>query len=341
MASLQSSLDRLRVPHAAVQAAAIAAAFSALRSSPGLSQAAREAAIRQCLGLEDVAAVESSVEALIALTRPGSGGAGGGPLLPRHEAADLLLTSLSVASTGTAPVLADGLLCLHIAGAEEGAAPTSVAAAWRAHPLARALLAHPAAAQPLALGVARALSRAAAGCEGLPRFGALLALLRPFLSWALLDPGLQAAQPLVAPLLHSALARVACGCGSNGSSGGEGPSPQQQLLELLAAHLPAWPLATPAQREAAAAAVADVADVLESCEEWPGAAKWWVCAGYSQKNCLKSWLTASDDLYSTPPAGQMPTLRRHCCTAWPACAVTRCRSRPCHCCSRPQRRWLG
>lgn len=49
---LQQALDRLRVPHPAVAAAAVAATFDALARSPSLPPAQRDAAIAQCLSCE-------------------------------------------------------------------------------------------------------------------------------------------------------------------------------------------------------------------------------------------------------------------------------------------------
>lgn len=49
---LQQALDRLRVPHPAVAAAAVAAVFELLARTPGLSAAQRDAAIAQCLSSE-------------------------------------------------------------------------------------------------------------------------------------------------------------------------------------------------------------------------------------------------------------------------------------------------
>ena len=231
-------------------------------------------------------------------------------VLGQQDAADLLLTALAVATPATAGPLVDGMLALFAASIGADSAPATAsgapgggggAAAWRAHPLARALLAHPAAPQPLALGVARLLTRAAAGAPlavgpgavgpqhagsksggiAADSFKAVLAALQPFLSWALLDPQLHQQQPLVAPTLHASLSRVACGIagsvaaaagvgtGSSGSGAGS-PNPQQELLALLAAHLPAWPLGTAAQQAAAAAAVAEVVDAVESCSDEPG-----------------------------------------------------------------------
>eukprot|EP00887_Chlorella_sp_A99_P002269 scaffold10.g2269.t1 len=267
MAGLQQQLGRLRVPHPVIAAQAVAGVFAALRAAPGLSPATCDAAIHQCLCLTDAPAVEVAVQQLLSLAQSptaapgGSRGTGVTPL----KATDLLLTALSVAGPATVGPLVAGLLELFVASAAAlGSQPGAPAATWRAHPLARALLAHPAAAQPLLLGVARLLGRAAAGRDGTgaAAFPALLSALAPFISWVLLDPQLSQQQPLLAPALHATLARLACSLGG-------APGPQLALLALLTAHLPAWPVGSPAQQAAAAAALGDVMDVVEACEEEP------------------------------------------------------------------------
>lgn len=194
------------------------------------------------------------------------------PLPPSQSSPqDLLLTALSVCGSGTAAVLAGGIIKLfeRQLGAKSTTAPAS--AAPRSHPLYRALLSNPAAAQPLVLGAARLLTEAAEQ-EPAASFSRCLAALRPFLSCVLLDPQLSAAQLLLPLQLHSALARVACTCSSGAA--------QLELLRLLAAHLPAMLLAPgdgggsatlgPQLAAAAAAAVAEVVEVVESCTEEPG-----------------------------------------------------------------------
>lgn len=59
MAGLQQQLDRLRVPHPAVQGAAVAGVFAALQASPGLSPATRDGAITQCLCLAEKVSPEA------------------------------------------------------------------------------------------------------------------------------------------------------------------------------------------------------------------------------------------------------------------------------------------
>lgn len=49
---LQQHLDRLRVPHAGVQAAAVAGVFDALARAPSLPGREHDAAVRQCLSSE-------------------------------------------------------------------------------------------------------------------------------------------------------------------------------------------------------------------------------------------------------------------------------------------------
>lgn len=199
----------------------------------------------------------------------------------KPERLDLLLTALAVAGGGTAPPLAAGVLSLFeqqlTAGPQKPA--QQQATAPRSHPLSRALLSNAAAVQPLLLGVARLVARsAAADSSAAPPLDCLLPALRPFLGWALLDPGLAAAQPLLAPQLHAALARVAA-CAPS-------PPAQLRLLRLLAGYLPALRLPSGtggAQAAAAAAAVADLMDALEACAEEPGEQCDWVagrCAGH-------------------------------------------------------------
>ena len=205
--------------------------------------------------------VEAAVQALLASPdEPAAAGA--------SSPQDLLLTALSVAGPATAAMLADGILRLYERQLSSRVPPSQQpqpAAAWRSHPLSRALLSNAAAAQPLVLGTARLLARAAQDAGGHHQFAATLAALRPFLSLVLLDPQLAAAQPLLPGVAHSSLARVACCTAS--------PAAQLELLRLLVAHLSALRLvagdASSAQQ--VAAAVADVMDVLESCAEEPGA----------------------------------------------------------------------
>ena len=200
---------------------------------------------------------------------------------------DQLLAALSTAGSHTVPVLADALLQL-FEGQLQPATPvppsSPAPAGWRTHPLSKALLSSAGAGQPLVLGVARLLMRAAEAAAAAPAavpdaavFERLLAQLRPFLSFVLLDSQLAAQHPLMPPQLRSTLARVAC-CTTS-------PAAQAQLLQFLATHLPALRLSltastvgasaggTSAELEAAAsAAVADVMDVVESADEDPGGA---------------------------------------------------------------------
>ena len=194
------------------------------------------------------------------------------PLQP--ERFDLLLTALAVAGSAAAPPLAAGVLALFEQQLAAGQHPPSQqqAPAPRSHPLSRALLSNAAAAQPLLLGVARLVARSAAAdadaagaSAAAPSLDRLLPALRPFLGWALLDPGLAAAQPLLAPQLHGALARVAA-CAPS-------PPAQLRLLRLLAGYLPALRLPADgggAHAAAAAAAVTGLMDALEACAEEPG-----------------------------------------------------------------------
>ena len=209
------------------------------------------------------AVVEAAVQALLALPAQPVAASANSPQ-------DLLLTALSVAGPATAATLADGILRLYERQLSSRPAITpqpQPPAAWRAHPLSRALLSNAAAAQPLVLGSARLLARAAESSGSPAAFVATLAALRPFLSFLLLDPQLATAQPLLPSMAHSALARVAC-CTSCSAA-------QLELLGLLVAHLPALRVTAgdPSGAQQAAEAVADVMDVVESCGEEPGA-KW-------------------------------------------------------------------
>lgn len=182
------------------------------------------------------------------------------------ERQDLLLTALAVASPATAPPLAAGML-RPLEQLSSGSPETAPLGAYRSHLLSKALLSNVAATQPLLLGIARLLSRAATAPDASPApLHCLLTTLRPFLSFALLDPAVAQAQPLLPLQLHGALARVAA-CSPSLPA-------QLELLRLLVAHLPALRLSATsgsAQRQAAAAgAVGEVMDVLESCAEEPG-----------------------------------------------------------------------
>lgn len=203
------------------------------------------------------AAVEAAVQALLQAD-PSQLGA---------PPQDLLLAALAVAPAAAAPPLATGLLELFARQAAGRSSHSSAAsaspAAWRSHLVSKALLANPAAAQPLVLGVTRLLSRAAGQAEG----GALdrmLAAVQPFLSLVLLDPALQQQHPALAPQLHGALARLAC-CAPSAAA-------EAALVRLLVSHLPALRLQGADSQAAASAAVGDVLDVLESCAEEPGEA---------------------------------------------------------------------
>ena len=200
-------------------------------------------------------AVEVAVERLLQSVRDGG-------VAPR-DGEDHLLTALAVAEPGPAAALVQGALSLFLQQAlADGSAPSAARGQWRSHPLSRVLLAGPAAAQPLVLGVAGLLAAAAAAARPAPGaaqrqgspiaavqlaaqagFPAVLSALRPFLSYVLLDAALAEAQPHAAPALRAALVRLACGCGA--------PAAQAALLALLAAHLPAARLATPAHQAAA------------------------------------------------------------------------------------------
>jgi hypothetical protein len=189
--SLQQALERLRAPHPAVQAAAVAAVFELAARAQSAAQ--RDAALSECLSHSSQAVVEAAVQALLALpTQPAAAHA--------SSQQDLLLTALSVAGPATAATLAGGILQLYERQLSSQppavAAPLLPAAAWRAHPLSRALLSNSAAAQPLVLGSARLLARAAESSGSLGELTAALSALRPFLSFLLLDPQLAAAQPL-------------------------------------------------------------------------------------------------------------------------------------------------
>ncbi|KAL4447386.1 hypothetical protein ABPG75_004605 [Micractinium tetrahymenae] len=254
MAALQAHLERLRVPLPALQRAAVTGVFDAIARTPGLAPAARQDAVSQCLQCGHPAAVEAAVQALSQAETKQLG--------PPPQ--DLLLAALAVAPAATAPPLANGLLQLFARqvaadSGPTGAAPAS-AAVWRAHPLSKALLANPAAAQPLLLGVARLLSKAADSADG-ASLDRTLAALQPFLSLVLLDPALQLQRPALAPQLHGALARLAC-CVPSASA-------QAVLLRLLVSHLPALRLQGADSQAAASAAVGDVMDALESCAEEP------------------------------------------------------------------------
>lgn len=204
------------------------------------------------------AVVEAAVQALLTLPAETAAAAGASPQ-------DLLLTALSVAGPTTAAPLADGILRLYERQLGSQPAASAPAAGWRAHPLSRALLSNAAAAQPLVLGAARLLATVAESSSSSPSaFAGTLSAMRPFLSFLLLDPQVAAAQPLLPGVAHSALVRVACCTPS--------PTAQLELLRLLVAHLPALRLTAGdgSSVQRAAAAVADVMDVLESCTEEPG-----------------------------------------------------------------------
>lgn len=174
----------------------------------------------------------------------------------------LILTSPAADAQSCGP-LARGLLAVWHAGA--AAAPED----WRSHVLSRALQANPAAAQPLLLGVLGLLARAAASKDGVvvsdtsgANFSSTLAAVRPFLAFVLLSPEVAAQQPGLTVEAHASLARFAC-CARS-------PEAQREVLALLVALLPARQARTPAQQGAAVAAVADILDLIESCEEEPG-----------------------------------------------------------------------
>ncbi len=201
------------------------------------------------------AAVEAAVHALLQTD----------PTQLGDSPQNLLLAALVVAPVTTAPPLAIGLLELFAgqpaAGGGYGIAAPGTPANWRTHPISKALLANPGAAQPLVLGVTRLLLRAAGSADSAV-LDRTLSSLQPFLSLVLLDPALQQQHPALAHQLHGALARLASCAPSAGA--------QAALLRLLVAHLPALRLQGADSQAAASLAVADVLDALEACAEEPG-----------------------------------------------------------------------
>lgn len=267
------------------------------------------------------------MQALLALPAEPAAAAG-------TSAQDLLLTALSVAGHTTAAPLADGILRLYECQLGSQPAASAPAAGWRANPLSRALLSNAAAAQPLVLGAARLLARAAESSSSPSAFAATLSALRPFLSFLLLDPQLAAAQPLLPGGTHSALARVACCTPS--------PAAQLVLLRLLADHLPALRLTAgdPSDTQQAAAAVADVMDVLESCAEEPGrqgAAKLQSAAD-GRGCCVRAAWTPNADMFHALLQMQKQSL--HWLPTSSACATRLLPPRHRPCCSSSWRRSL-
>jgi hypothetical protein len=233
------------------------------------------------------AVVEPAVHALVQRAIRPVSTPGTALLQQLTDAQDRVLVALATAGPSTAAPLVDGLLRLFEARVAQSAQQDAAAPSWRAHPLSRALLSSNAAAQPLVLGVARLLARAAAqpqqaaSARILPAaapWEKVLAALRPFISIVLLEPKLAARLPLLPGQSHATLARIAS-CVPSAAA-------QLDLLALLVAYLPAMrlgsdgptaagsPAATAQPQGAApvAQAVADVMEVLQSCDEEPGEA---------------------------------------------------------------------
>ncbi|PRW05754.1 RST1 isoform X1 [Chlorella sorokiniana] len=229
--SLQQALERLRAPHPAVQAAAVAAVFELAARAQSAAQ--RDAALSECLSHSSQAVVEAAVQALLALpTQPAAAHA--------SSQQDLLLTALSVAGPATAATLAGGILQLY--ERQLSSQPPALAAA-----------------QPLLPGFAHSALARVACCS--PSTAAQLELLQllvahlPALRLTARDPGgAQQAAAAVANVMDvlescadepgvdivaSLAAHLVCLCHEAASA--EAPALLQQLLAALSLLAGYWP----------------------------------------------------------------------------------------------------
>jgi hypothetical protein len=270
--ALQQQLSKLDTP-GPVQHYAIAAIFDAVcqgASSPSPSahlSSVSEAAILQCLCLQDGHAAGVAAEKLCEATR--------GNKLDSNAAQSLLLTALAVASFASAAPLTSALvsiwhfqLCsVHLKNTHH---PTQNMI-WKSHILSKALVASPFAGTALISTICKTLSTltSASDAPSQAEFKCNLNSLRPFLSFVFLDPTVSKQYPQHATNLFSSLVRTVAAA-PRSSAGPVAPESQHAMLRMLCSFLPALQVQSTAQQLFAESCIADIMDLLEACEIEPG-----------------------------------------------------------------------
>lgn len=274
--ALQQQLAKLDIA-GPVQHYAIAAIFDAAcqgASSPPSPPA--EAAMQQCLCLPDGQAAGVAVTKLLEMTEKNR--------LPHSTAQSLLLTALAVATPAAAVPLGSAAVTLW--AMQLNKAKPSSSSSWKAHLLSKCLRISPSAGPSIISGVCRLLTKAALATPGTIKNGpssghvdyvTILSSLRPFLCSILLDPTVSTQHSQLATTLCSSLVRTAAALDG-------APAAQHAMLSLLCSFLPGLQVRTVQQQGAAEAFVADVMELLESCQEEPGNEM----SGNKRKNCISA-----------------------------------------------------
>ncbi|CAL8472221.1 g11763 [Coccomyxa elongata] len=177
------------------------------------------------------------------------------PDLSISDAAGLLLASLSSSDSVRVPLLVNGLVELFRQQANGSSQPQ---ATWRAHLLSKTLCAHQDASYQLMECIDGLLLEINANF-GKQYAGTLWIHLRPFLSYSLLDHGPQGEQLLFASGVHSRLCRLPHITGIRVL--------HVEVLELLASHLPCFPLRTSQERTFAVQAAVELVKSLERAQQ--------------------------------------------------------------------------
>jgi hypothetical protein len=270
--ALQQQLSKLDTP-GPVQHYAIAAIFdAACQGRPGSSSqfsAPVEAAILQCLCLQDGQAAAVAAEKLVECIHNNK--------VDTNVAQSLLLTALAVASAASASPLAAALVSIWYFQLRNEADSSSTTTnfkntnmPWKSHILSKALIASPFAGTELISSICKILFKYSNKMEEDTR--CILTSFTPFLRFVFLDAVVSHRYPQYAMNLHSSLVRTAIAF----------PKSQHAMLRLLCSFLPALPVQSSAQQLFAESCVADIMDLLEACETEPGKYK-------PKNNYLKSF----------------------------------------------------
>ncbi|KAL4520911.1 hypothetical protein Ndes2526B_g00093 [Nannochloris sp. 'desiccata'] len=267
--ALQQQLSKLDTP-GPVQHYAIVAIFDAVcrgtslpSSSAHLSTAASEAAILQCLCLQDGQAAGVAAEKLLEATR--------GNKVDTNAAQSLLLTALTVASPASAAPLTAALVSIwHFQLSRDltNVGNPTQNMLWKSHILSKALIASPFAGIELISSICKMLSKQILASASTEDYNVVLNSLRPFLSFVFLDPTVLKQYPQHATNLHSSLVRTAAAVSR--SPAPVAPESQHAMLRLLCSFLPTLQVQSTAQQLFAESCIADIMDLLESCELEPG-----------------------------------------------------------------------
>ncbi|BDA47327.1 probable protein RST1 at N-terminal half [Coccomyxa sp. Obi] len=180
------------------------------------------------------------------------------PDLSSSDAAGMLLASLSSSDSVKVPLLVNGLVQLFRQQANDFSQPQ---ATWRAHLLSKTLCAHQDAAYQLMECIDGLLLEINAN-YGMSYALNLWMQLRPFLSYVLLDHGPQGEQLLFTAGVHSRLCSLPQSTGSTGIH-----VLHVQVLELLAFHMPCFPLRTTQERTFAVQAALELVKSLERARQ--------------------------------------------------------------------------